>query len=163
MLWGWSHTDPMDGCAGCHSHAVAVYCHQGAMSQTTALWAAFACGAKIKSQLKPLSVLCSSLKHNSSKVKGSLQIHPHWAACLWFSGAPHTSILAKAVILHKVTQTHICKIGFTSISTLPEIISFGQRYICHSSAARAHTMFFFSLSRWLTIFNSPLALSSIYL
>lgn len=21
MLWGWSHTHPMDGCAGCHSHA----------------------------------------------------------------------------------------------------------------------------------------------
>lgn len=124
MLWGWSQTDPMDGCAGCHSRAVAVYCHQGAMSQTTALWAAFACAAEIKSQLKPLSVLCSSVKHNSSKAKGSLQIHPHWAACLWFSGAPHTSIIAKAVILRKVTQTHICKIGFTWISTahtLPRI------------------------------------------
>lgn len=37
----------------------------------------FSCAAEIKSQLKPLSVLCSSLKHNSSKAKGSLQIHPH--------------------------------------------------------------------------------------
>lgn len=50
MLLGWSHPDPMDGCAGCRPRVVVVYCHQGAMSQTTALWATFACAAEIKSQ-----------------------------------------------------------------------------------------------------------------